>query len=299
MFTLTVPTPLLCGRGLFAGSDAALRIFPALRGGLRIESRTPPQPGQLLGELVASTPAHITSVTSATDWSGLPPGVPVRNTTLAGTPPPRVIATVEHMLGALAGLNVWHAWIVLSGPEVPILDGSALPFVDAILPSLAPLPASHATAPLVLRKTITVEHQGATITASPPPPGHELSYTYELDYGPSSPLKPHAATWNGDAATFTREIAPARTFSLEHEAKMARAAGLFAHLSPREMLVIGSDGRPIDNAWRFEHEPARHKLLDLIGDLALLGRPLHATVVARKSGHALTHELVRKILAQS
>jgi UDP-3-O-acyl-N-acetylglucosamine deacetylase len=65
------------------------------------------------------------------------------------------------------------------------------------------------------------------------------------------------------------------------------------------MLVVADSGQPIDNAWRIEHEPARHKLLDLIGDLALLGRPLHATVVARKSGHALTHELVRRILSMA
>jgi UDP-3-O-acyl-N-acetylglucosamine deacetylase len=305
MSTLTVPTPSLQGLGLFGGKASSLRILPALTGGVRIESREAPKPGQLHGSLLASAAAHINHVTPDTRWSGLPPGVAIRNTTLALAPreprdeAPHFAATVEHLLAALAGLNVWNACITLSGSEIPILDGSTLPFVEAIHAQLAPLPASHEPAPLVLRTTITVEHQGASITAGPPPRDGALSYTYELDYGPGAALRPHAATWNGDTDTFVREIAPARTFSLEREARAAHAAGLFTHLSPREMLVVADSGQPIDNAWRIEHEPARHKLLDLIGDLALLGRPLHATVVARKSGHALTHELVRRILSMA
>lgn len=74
-----------------------------------------------------------------------------------------------------------------------------------------------------------------------------------------------------------------------------RSMGLFAHLTPREMLVLGADG-PIDNALRFEDEPARHKLLDLIGDLALVGAPLQADIVATRSGHALAHEAARAVL---
>jgi UDP-3-O-acyl-N-acetylglucosamine deacetylase len=74
------------------------------------------------------------------------------------------------------------------------------------------------------------------------------------------------------------------------------AMGLFEHLTPRDMLVFGADG-PIDNELRFEDEPARHKLLDLIGDLSLAGRPVLGRVVAERSGHALTHEAVRRLLA--
>lgn len=298
MPTLTLPTPPLSGRGLFCGKVGALRVFPMLSGGITIESREPALPNQLLGPRLAGGSATLDNLTTDTTWSGLPIAVPIRNTTLAlrgtagGT---HVAATVEHLLAALAGLNIWNAWVALSGPEVPILDGSALLFVEALRPSLAPARASRE--PLVLTSSITVEHKGASITASPPPTGVPLSYTYELDYGDGSPLRRQSATWTGDAADFAERIAPARTFSLEQEARAAQQAGLFRHLSPSDMLVIGSDGHPINNQWRVEDEPAKHKLLDLIGDLALLGRPLHATVKASRSGHALTHELVRRIVA--
>ncbi len=312
MPTLTLPSPRFQGPGLFSGKPGDVRIFPMLSGGIIIESREPALPHQLFGVCLASSHATLANLTTDTTWSGLPSAVPIRNTTLALRDRPsttpgttHVAATVEHLLAALAGLNIWNAWIALSGPEIPILDGSALPFVEALRHSLAPLPESHLTAPrspipqspLILTTTISVEHKGANITASPPPTGSPLSYTYELDYGTDSPLPTQRATWTGEATDFAESIAPARTFSLEHEARAAQQAGLFRHLTPSDMLVIGSDGNPINNQWRMEDEPAKHKLLDLIGDLALLGRPLHATVKANRSGHALTHELVRRIVA--
>jgi UDP-3-O-acyl-N-acetylglucosamine deacetylase len=302
MPTLTLPSPRFQGPGLFSGKPGEVRIFPMLSGGIIIESREPALPHQLFGVCLASSHATLANLTTDTTWSGLPSAVPIRNTTLALRDRPsttpgttHVAATVEHLLAALAGLNIWNAWIALSGPEIPILDGSALPFVEALRPSLAAAPGSRE--PLVLTTTITVEHKGASITASPPPTGAPLSYTYELDYGTDSPLPAQRATWTGNATDFATSIAPARTFSLEHEARAAQQAGLFKHLTPSDMLVIGNNGNPINNQWRMDHEPAKHKLLDLIGDLALLGRPLHATIKAKRSGHALTHELMRQILA--
>jgi len=289
----------LHGVGLFSGVPAGLTLGPGADDHWITIIR------QHQGRSQGIAPVHAAGVTTDTSWSGLPAAVPIRNTTLNAspghspldppTPPAACIATVEHVLSALAGLGIWEALLTLEGgPEIPILDGSALPFVDALLPALR---TTHAPPPIVLDRVIEVTQGAASITAGPPPAGAPLSYTYRLDYGPSSPLPPQQASWQGDAATYRYHIAPARTFSLRHEAQAAIAAGLFRHLSTRDMLVIGDDGTPIDNAWRFEHEPARHKLLDLIGDLALLRRPLHATVVATRSGHALTHELCRRILA--
>jgi UDP-3-O-acyl-N-acetylglucosamine deacetylase len=94
------------------------------------------------------------------------------------------------------------------------------------------------------------------------------------------------------AAEYMRDVAPARTFSTLEEAQGARKMGLFGHLTPREMLVIGPSG-PVENTLRFENEPARHKLLDLIGDLSLCGRPINGRVIAERSGHALNHEAAR------
>jgi UDP-3-O-acyl-N-acetylglucosamine deacetylase len=78
-----------------------------------------------------------------------------------------------------------------------------------------------------------------------------------------------------------------------------RAAGLFKDFSARDLVVVGEDGEPIENEWRLDDEPARHKLLDLVGDLALVGRPIVASVMAERSGHALTHELCRRIVMEA
>jgi len=240
-----------------------------------------------------TTPLRVSAVTDDASWAGLPAGVPVRNTTLR-TPSGQYIATIEHLASALSALGHWSLRAELDAPEVPILDGSALPFADA-LRALGPPGASPP--PLVLREPVEVSAGNAAIRAEPSAPGSQIEYTYRLDYGPNSPLKPHDATWRGSPDEYLNDIAPARTFSLRAEAEAAQRAGLFRHLTPSEMVVIGDDGHPIDNAWRLPNEPARHKLLDLIGDLALLGRPLHARVTATRAGHALTHELCRRILA--
>lgn len=266
------------GVGLFGAGPARLSFLPG-SGGIRWRD---PASGQTAAGLIAQQ--H-----SGTQWTGLPAGVPVRNTSIAAGA--RVFATIEHVMGALAGLGVWNVDVMLEGVEAPILDGSAREFVD-----LASGLAAASPGPLLLKAPVEVRHGNASIIATPLPANEPIEYVYELDYGPSSPLPPQRASWRGEPATFAREIAPARTFSMLAEVNQARAMGLFGHLSPAEMLVVGDDGRPIDNAWRMEHEPARHKLLDLIGDLALLGAPLHARVVATRSGHALTHEFCRRVL---
>lgn len=203
------------------------------------------------------------------------------------------IATVEHLLSALAGLGLWHADINIDANELPILDGSAAGFASALAGgSFAAAPARE----IRLRQPIRVEDEasGAWIAARP---SDQLRYRYELLYPAGSGIPVQSFEWTGDAARYASEIAPARTFSLEREALAMKAAGLFPHLTPRDMLVIAPDGRAIDNSLRFPDEPARHKLLDLIGDLALLGGPLIAEVNAHKSSHALTHELCRRIAA--
>lgn len=281
--------PALHGTGLFSAKPAAVTFVPAACAtGLRFIVNG------------VAVPALVDHVTSDASWSGLPAGFPVRNTTLRSGDAARTVATTEHVMSALAGLGLWHADVHLDGVECPILDGSAAAFVDA----LGLFPAGVPTPPLVLTRRVMVrDDRGASIVGEPLSAGEHARYTYELDYGPASPVKPHAASWDLSRSTYITEVAPARTFSLLAEVEAARRAGLFAHLTPKDMLVVGDDGRPIDNEWRFPDagctstEPARHKLLDLIGDLALLGRPLHARVVARKSGHALTHQFCRAVLA--
>ncbi len=293
--TLAAPATL-AGAGLFSGRRVSLRILPA-QSGVGIAFRRADLPG------TPAIPASIERLASSPERLGLPAALRARSTNLAHPDrPDAVVLTTEHILSALAGLGVTDATIELDAPEVPIGDGSARPFTEAILAAgiVDAPPASGAPlTPLTLRAEVRVaDAAGPSIVALPrEEPG--CSFEYRLDYGPSAPLAPQTASLTlgtpGAADRYAREIAPARTFCLEAEARAMRAMGLFADLSPRDMLILGPAG-PIDNALRFPDEPARHKLLDLIGDLALIARPLQARIVADRSGHALNQALARALL---
>jgi UDP-3-O-[3-hydroxymyristoyl] N-acetylglucosamine deacetylase/3-hydroxyacyl-[acyl-carrier-protein] dehydratase len=205
------------------------------------------------------------------------------------------VELVEHCLSALAGLGVDNAIVEVTGPELPAGDGSASIFVDAI--RAAGIIGQHMPRePLVIREPVTVRDDHAVVTALPAE-GAESEFLYVLDYGPGSPLGRQVHSFTLTPTAYIEQIAPARTFSTLPEARAAWDRGFFKHLSPKEMLVIGEKG-PVDNAYRFEHEPARHKLLDLVGDLALVGRPLKGRIVAVRSGHALNHRLARELVSR-
>jgi len=203
------------------------------------------------------------------------------------------VQTVEHLLAALSAMGVDN--VRVSGPEIPILDGSALPFAQSIVEAgLADLDAPRR--PIRLADPVTAASHDALITAIPSDdhPGAPFRVEYALDYPGSDDIPTQSVTFGVTPETFLAEIAPARTFSTRAEAEAAREQGLFTHVSPKDMLVL-ERGRAIDNELRFPDEPARHKALDVIGDLALLGSPLNARVVASRSGHALHHDLAQRI----
>lgn len=272
-------TESVVGRGLFSGVDASVRFTPTAALTVR---RADADAACELRPSVARTARD-------GSWAGLPAGVPVRNTTIEVA---RGVyaGTVEHALSAAAGLGAWACAVELRGVEAPIGDGSAKAFVDVLRPVLT---RGRAAEPVTIGSPVEVRHErtGAVIRATPCPPARAPVYMYRLVGGV---LEGQSASWRvGDAESYITQIAPARTFSFEAEARAARAAGLFPHLTTRDMLVLRTDGSPIDNMLRFPDEPARHKLLDLIGDLALLGGPLWADVEAVGSGHAMAHDLCR------
>jgi UDP-3-O-acyl N-acetylglucosamine deacetylase len=272
--TLRRPTAPLAGVGLFTGAPATARILPAPGGGLRF----------LRVDLRGSPPIPASAAFIAEPL----PRIPARHTALAAGG--ASVLTVEHILSALAGAGVTDALVEVDGPEVPILDGSAAVFAGAIAAAgLADGPRT--IEPIEVREPLRVEQGGASITVSP---FERALYRYELDYGPGAPVPPQAAEIDLGRGAYAAGVAPARTFCLEEEARAMRAAGLFGHLTAREMLVIGPGG-PVENTYRFPDEPARHKLLDLIGDLALAGRPIRGRVVAVKAGHALNHRMARRL----
>lgn len=212
------------------------------------------------------------------------------------------VQTVEHLMSALAGLGITDALVELRGPEVPIADGSAAPIVamlqEAGLASLSPADDPVAT----VRVPAVLDDGKSRIEALPLDQGDEpgLHLTYRLDYGPGAPIPAQEASLvvplGQPARSYVGEVAPARTFCLAQEAQAMRHMGLFTHLTPREMLVVGAGG-PIDNAYRFPDEPARHKLLDLLGDLALAGVPVLGRVVATRTGHAHNHAMAARLAA--
>ena len=282
------------GLGLFTGERCAIAITPAESGGLVFEVDSPMGRARIPADIDALDPQPVHPV-----FESQPP----RNTGLAtqlagGTVR---LATVEHVLAALAGCGITDAVIEVDGPEIPIGDGSAAPFVKAIVKAgIREFTGSemgdgwYGFSELVLRDEIVVEDGSARLIARP---STRPRLEYRLDYGPDAPeaLRSSVAVLDArDREVFTFGIAPARTFSTAQEAEAMHALGLFTAFSPRDLLVLGPEG-PIDNELRYPDEPARHKLLDLIGDLALLGMPLHAEVIAERTGHRHTHELVRRL----
>ncbi len=213
-----------------------------------------------------------------------------RRTTL-GRPPVQV-ALVEHVLAALAGLRIDNCIVELNGPEPPGLDGSAQQFVDALRRTGVRMqPARRAI--YSVEDMVLVSQGGATL-ALHPTDQDELRITYALDYGLNSPIDRQTHTETITPETFINFISSCRTFLLESEAHELRRQGLGSRTSMSDLLIFGPRG-VMGNRLRYADEPARHKILDLIGDLSLFGHDLRGHVVAYRSGHPLNVELVRKL----
>jgi UDP-3-O-acyl N-acetylglucosamine deacetylase len=209
---------------------------------------------------------------------------------------PAQVGLVEHVLAALAGLKIDNCYVELNASEPPGLDGSAKGFADVLCRAGTVLQPSRRSIWCV-DAPVVVEHNGATLTLHPAF-SRELKITYILDYGPNSPITPQRHTQMVAPETFRYGLANCRTFILEKEAGELRRQGLGARTTVADLLVFGKSG-PIDNELRYANEPARHKVLDLIGDLSLLGEDLCGHVVAYRSGHPLNIELVRALRGQS
>jgi len=200
------------------------------------------------------------------------------------------VETIEHCMAAVAGLGIDNLEIQINGGEVPGLDGSSLSFVE-LLRKTGIVEQSAERVFLTVTEPIEVSDGGATLIAAPPL-GDEFHICYDLDYG-VAPINQQLFSGNL-ADNFETLIASARTFVTREEAELLQSRGLGTHLQPGDVLVIDKTG-PIGTDYRFPDECVRHKVLDLIGDLYLLGCPIKGRIVACKSGHSLNHALVRKL----
>lgn len=211
----------------------------------------------------------------------------VRRTTIGFGPVE--IQTTEHLLSALAGLSIDNAVIELNNLEIPGVDGSAKGFVDKIK-EVGTLEQEAPEKFVKVEKAIWCSAKDAMIAVFP---SENSRISYTLSY-----KDPSIGTQFYDSVIteeiYEQEIAPARTFCLEEEAAQLLKMGLGKGANYENTLVMGKTG-PVKTKLRFPDEPVRHKVMDLIGDLYILGMPLIGHVVAIKSGHALNFELVKKL----
>ena len=267
----------LNGVGLFTGAPGELTFTPAdIGAGITFVRR--------LGEKVATIPAMVHNVLKR------PRRTCLKNGTLH-------IETVEHCLAALTGMGVTNATVTLSGStsgEIPMGDGSSVAFAD-VLDDAGVIEQDAPVEPLIIRKPVQVNLGDATLAALPGPTDKlEIIYDFEA----AAPVGRQVFVFHLGEDDFRRDLAPARTFIFENEAAELRKRGFGEHLTPQDLLVIAPNG-PVDNAFRFENECVRHKVLDMIGDLTLTGRPIFGRLVAHKSGHELNHLMARKLVEQA
>ena len=200
------------------------------------------------------------------------------------------VETVEHLLAALVSMRIDNVLIELNSPEVPIMDGSSAPFIYLIQEAgVKTLNASRKY--LKITSPISLSRGDKRIALYP---SDHFKVTYSISY--DHPLLRHQArTLTITEESFIEEIAPARTFTFLKDVEMLRQNGLALGGSLDNAIVLGETG-VLNNALRFDDEFVRHKILDAIGDLALVGHPVIGHLVAHRAGHGLHTEFAGKIL---
>lgn len=262
----------VAGKGLFCGKDSKVVFRPApVNAGVVFVRIDTPEPVR-----IEAVPANIAERS--------------RRTTLKKGSVS--IETVEHCLAAINAANVDNLIVEVEGPELPAPDCSSVEYFRAIKRcGLVEQQAEQKK--FVVTEPISITAGDASIYALPYT-DDGLNITYDLDYVGHTGITRQIFSLRVTPESFEKNLASARTFLLEAEAKQFQARGMGTHLSPRDILVINSDG-PIKNSFRYENECVRHKIVDLIGDLALVGHRLRGRVVAYRSGHSLNQQLVRRL----
>jgi len=199
------------------------------------------------------------------------------------------VHTLEHLMSTLCGLEIDNLVIEINAKELPLMDGSSLEYVKAL--KKAGVVEQNAQREWIeIKEPIVVSRGDASITALP---GPDYKVSYLLDY-PHPFLRSQYFGFNVTPEGYEKELAPCRTFCLSEEVQELRKSGLGLGANYENTIVVGKDG-VIDNKLRFPDEFTRHKVLDMVGDLYLLGKPIRGHISAIKSGHSLNLELLKKI----
>jgi UDP-3-O-[3-hydroxymyristoyl] N-acetylglucosamine deacetylase len=214
-----------------------------------------------------------------------------RSTTVADRERTFRVATVEHLFAALASHGARDGVeIAIDGPEIPLADGGARAFADAI--RALERPPSPPALVVARRAAISIGESVYELE-----PGEGVAVEVDVDFGDARLAR--RASWSGDASDFRERIATARTFGFEHEVEDLLARGLATHVAPESVVVVCTDRVLSAGAPFAPDEPARHKLLDLLGDAYLHGGPPRGRLHVTRPGHARNHEAFRRALNES
>src|SRR5580658_8321946 len=255
----TIAEPLeFAGIGLHSGAPTKMRLLPAAAGSGIVFRRT-----DLDNFEIPAIGRNVARVSYATSL--------MRQSVL--------ISTTEHLLSALIGMGIDNVIVEIDNLELPILDGSAKPYVEAFL-----------AAGIRLLKPIEVREGEKFIGVYP---GDGYSITYEIDF--PAPIGHDSFVVDLETETYGSEIAAARTFGYKADEQKLRNMGLIRGAGPENAIILTPKG-PENGPLRFSDEYVRHKVLDLIGDLALAGKRIQGKVFAMRAGHAMHTALVSRLI---
>ncbi|MFG0288841.1 MAG: UDP-3-O-acyl-N-acetylglucosamine deacetylase [Rhodopirellula sp. JB044] len=260
------------GRGYWSGQSIRVRFLPASAGTGIVFVRTD-LPGH------PQCPARIEFADSVQFRTNLHNGE-------------ACFAMVEHLMAALAGLEIDNCVVETDAEEMPGLDGSSDAYVGA-LQSAGLVIQAALKQQLIIDRPMSVRQGDACIEVNPCE-DMRSHYGYRLDYGAASVIPKQSFQFDLTPRQFSRQVAAARTFVTLEQAQQLRAGGIAKHVSNQELLVIGEDG-PVENQFRYRNECARHKTLDLIGDLSLVGVDLIGRFVSERGGHRLNGMLAQEL----
>ncbi len=270
--TLVAPV-MIEGLGYWSGRDVKVEFRPAPAGsGIVFVRRDLP-----------GSPRIAASIENRTE-------TPLRTTLRTGNVN---VEMIEHIMSALAGMQIDNCEIRVDQPEMPGMDGSSLPFVEAFQ-AAGIVEQDAVREQKIIRRVIRQGDEQSWIEARPCCSG-KMILQYELDYGSGNPIGRQSLEISLSPRFFHMNLAPSRTFMMESEAKALKEQGLGQRVTCKDLLVFDGKG-PIDNQLRFPDECVRHKMVDMVGDLALAGCDLIGRFIAFRSGHRLNAELVQKIL---
>jgi UDP-3-O-[3-hydroxymyristoyl] N-acetylglucosamine deacetylase len=267
-------TAEIAGIGLFTGADVTLRFLPA-----------PEDHGIVFRRVdLAGCP----EVPATIDYAI------ARSRRTAVGRGHAIVEMTEHVLAALAGLRVDNCVVELDAPEPPGCDGSSLVFAEALMNADFVRQDAPRGVFTVEDEEIVLGDDGDAELIAQSSEGDGLTVHYRLDYGPRSPIAPQALSIEITPHTFLEELAFARTFVLQSEIADLKARGYGRRVTARDLLVFSRDG-VVENKLRSLDECVRHKILDCVGDFALLGCDLRGHFSAYRSGHSMNREMIRRL----